>query len=574
MQAGPGKLNLHHSVLVNLVMLFYPCLLFSQKLIITELYRNPVGTESALCAGMSHEFIEITNIGTDTLFISNLFLSDGNEADSILPFDIQLVDHDSCISGQSFIAPGQIGLILDPDYQKAIEKQRCNLPVKNAPILFRSSDNELGNGLSDDDGILIYRGSRNHVDSIICLVSDSPFESESPVSGKITFSEPPNIEGRSIVAGSFLFDPQKYDYSVNSITPGWLERMQNGWIVEWKFGNYLPPQTKVACSLSCLCIGQNTHSGNYGWLLKKNRSVIEQGTLYIENKRAQLVFAMQVDSLDYGFLINNTEWIIDLSDILLPGSPLKINEIFPFGTQYETEWFELANTSSMSINLKNWKVGNLEDADVIIKSEYRVSPGAFVVIAKNKNLLLEAYPDIAPVIEPQNWHTLNNSGDTLCIFDVDGNIRDMVYYKSSWFKNMNRAIERVNSNSDGCDSTNWVLCSIGATPGYPNQANFWRNVSSAKMEIGPIPFTPDNNGKDDLLKISLSIPAYNSVKLCIFDFTGKNVRTFSGPLQKQYFWNGRADNGKAVQCGPFFVVAELTSPNGSTYLRKKGILWR
>ena len=56
--------------------------------------------------------------------------------------------------------------------------------------------------------------------------------------------------------------------------------------------------------------------------------------------------------------------------------------------------------------------------------------------------------------------------------------------------------------------------------------------------------------------------------------SGTKVRCFYGPARKQYFWDGKTDNGNVVQCGPFFVVAELTSATGTTLLRKKGILWR
>lgn len=572
--AGPGKLNGSHSVLVNLVILFYPCIVFSQNLLITELYRNPYGSESALCGGMSHEFIELTNFGTDTFFLSNIFLSDGNETDSVLPFGVAINGHDSCIIDQAYIAPGQTGLILDSDYKLAVEKQGCPLPIKNRTILLRCADTELGNGLSDDDGILLYRGSRNRIETIICLLSDSPLESESPTSGKITFSEPRNMEGYSVVATRLLTENKRFDNCVNGVSPGWLENVQRGWIVEYTFGNYVSSQAKVQCTLSCICINPDLQGNNANWLLEKSGSAIHHGSLLLEKNRAQLIISLPVDSVDYRFVISDTEWKIDMSAILLPRSPLKINEVFPFGTQFESEWFELFNVSTMSINLKGWKFGNFGDSSVIINREYLLAPGTFVVIAKSKQLLLNAYPDIAPVIEPQSWHALDNYGDTLYLFDTDGKIRDMVCYRYSWFANMNRAIEKVNSLSSGCDSANWVISTKGGTPSFPNDALFWRNTAKVGMEIGPVPFTPDHDGKDDLLSIKMTVPASSTIKLCIYDFKGRKVRSFEGPVQKQYFWDGKADNGKAVQCGPFFVVAELISKKGSTFLRKKGILWR
>ena len=106
---------------------------------------------------------------------------------------------------------------------------------------------------------------------------------------------------------------------------------------------------------------------------------------------AQVITPLQVDSVDYRFYIDNIEWKIDLSSIFLPYSPLKINEIYPFGTQFESEWYELVNVSSMPINLKNWKAGNFEDTSVITKSEYLLEPGSFLVITKVNNCSLNLF---------------------------------------------------------------------------------------------------------------------------------------------------------------------------------------
>ncbi len=574
MQAGQGKLNGSIPVLLHLVIIFCPVPLFAQTLIITELYRNPNGLESVLCGGKSHEFVEVLNPGPDTFFINNFFLSDGTETDSILPFGMVISSHDSCIADQPFLAPGQIALILDSDYKVAVEKQGCALQISKGTILFTCDDAELGNGLSDDDGILLYKGSRNRIDSIVCLASDGPLESESPVSGKIVFSDPRNVEGYSVVATRILSDKKNFDNCPTNTSPGWLERVQSGWIVESIFGPYVPHQENVSCTLLCVCLKPELQINKLYYFLKKDGLVILQGIPSPEKNRAHLIISLQVDSADYRFIIGNTEWKIDLSSILLPHSPIKINEIFPFGTQFESEWYELVNVSSMPINLKNWKSGNFEDTSAITKSEYLLEPGAFLVIAKSKQLFLYSFPGISPVLQPQVWHTLNNYGDTLCIFDADGNMRDMVCYRYSWFGNIHRTIERVNSRAAGCDSANWAISTEGATPGYPNGALFWRNITKAEIEIGPVPFTPNNDGKDDLLSIKVRLPASSSINLCIYDFRGRKVRCFTGPACKQYFWDGKSDNGKAVQCGPFFVVAEMTSATRKTLLRKKGILWR
>ena len=90
------------------------------QILITELYRDPPGSESSLCGGASHEFIEILNIGTDTFKINNLFITDGMESDSVIPLREKLSMHPKCIYNRRFICPGQFALILDPDYSEAL----------------------------------------------------------------------------------------------------------------------------------------------------------------------------------------------------------------------------------------------------------------------------------------------------------------------------------------------------------------------------------------------------------------------------------------------------------------------
>lgn len=572
MKACPGRLNSFLSVLFGYAIFTCHYCVFSQNLIITELFRNPSGPETALCAGASHEFIEITNFGTDTFFIDNFFISDGTESDTIIPFGYDLPGIENCFIDQKYIAPGQIALILDSDYSKAVQSNNCGFSIHSGTVLLRCSDAELGNGLTDDEGVLLYKGTRQNIDSVICIISDNVIESENPLSGKLVFTESGNTEGISVVAKKILFDKKEYGVSKDSVSPGWLEQMHDGWLVEWKLGTYELGMKETVCSL--IVYNADAHNESQKWSLYKSDLKISEGQLTLNNNMAKLAVLLLVDSTDYVFTINKISWLIELSSLCLPQSPLKINEIYPFANLKETEWIELFNPSKMSINLKGWSIGNFEDTVVISRNDLLLSPGALIVLARNKSILLQNFPYVAPVVQPSSWHSLNNNSDTLCLFDVNGNLKDMVCYRSSWFENNGAVIERINSELSGCDSVNWAQSNHGGTPGYPNNSILWRNVTVTQMEIGPIPFTPDNDGKDDLLSIKMAVPGSHKVHICIYSFDGREIYDFDGPVQKQYFWNGKDKKGNAAQCGPFFVVAEITGSKGKKILRKKGILWR
>jgi hypothetical protein len=97
----------------------------------------------------------------------------------------------------------------------------------------------------------------------------------------------------------------------------------------------------------------------------------------------------------------------------------------------------------------------------------------------------------------------------------------------------------------------------------------WRDVGVAKLHIGPIPFTPNGDGVDDMLSIKLSIPAYYSGTVSIYSFSGHKIFELPQPLKKEYLWNGISQTGQPASVGPFFIIAELKENNSITILRNR-----
>jgi hypothetical protein len=563
-----------NSILFGLVILHSTALLYSHNLYITELYRNPPGLESAICGGASHEFIEIANLGNDTFRIDGLFNSDGNEEDSILPFSVKIPGHENCITNQKFLAPGQIGLILDPDYLVAVSKNGCHLPIKEQAVLFKCSDSELGNGLADDDGVVLYYGTKTVVKEVVSLVSDSLFSSETPASDKIILSFPKCSEGGSIIPYHVLWGVDGYEVSTVA-TPGWFEGVKNGWLVEWKIDEFKSGDSKALnCSLSCYFAGDSLNSTLEWHLFAGAVNVVRSGAINQKDRKTTIAFELILDSVDYYFSIGQTRWNINISNFWKPDFSIKINEVFPVATQNEPEWIELVNQSSMGINIKNWSFGSLENVNKLIVNDFLMPPYSHVVITKDRQLLSHRYLGLSRTIQPPAWYTLNNSCDSICIWDSKGILQDAIYYDRHWFKDWkNQSIERLSALGNGRDSTQWSVAN-NCTPGMPNGTS-WRAVKVASVQIGPIPFTPGTDGKNDFLSIQLMIPGYQTATVSIFGFSGRKEWVYKGTTQEKYLWDGRGENGKYLPNGPFFVVVEVESSSGDKKtLRKKGILWR
>jgi gliding motility-associated-like protein len=148
----------------------------------------------------------------------------------------------------------------------------------------------------------------------------------------------------------------------------------------------------------------------------------------------------------------------------------------------------------------------------------------------------------------------------------------MAVYRSAWFSKWTaQSLERVSNGKSGADSSSWALCDR-PTPGGPGNADYWR-AETASVEIGPTPFTPNGDGADDLLSIRIKAPPDHRVKIRIFAFNGKLLKTFTDEREVVY-WNGITDGGKPAMPGAIYVVTEFTANGTKRVIRKNGVLWR
>jgi hypothetical protein len=250
-----------------------------------------------------------------------------------------------------------------------------------------------------------------------------------------------------------------------------------------------------------------------------------------------------------------------------------VNEIYPRATSQCSEWIELHNTSDSPVSLKGWHIGHVDDSVLISASDIFISAKGFLVITKDSLLFLSRYPASRPVLQPLRWHTLDNYHDTILLFDNTGSIVDSAAYDSKWFADFSdQSIARVSLTASPCLPGTWVAAQK-ATPDQPNPESVWRNTSDVSMDIAPIPFTPNNDGKDDYLSIRLQIPSTVTVDVSIYGMDGKKYWEANAVSSPQTLWNGQTSTGSYAPNGPFFVVCEVRG-NVKKIIRKKGILWR
>jgi Lamin Tail Domain len=253
---------------------------------------------------------------------------------------------------------------------------------------------------------------------------------------------------------------------------------------------------------------------------------------------------------------------------------VKINEIFPRATVSCPEWIELVNTGNASVNLRGWCIGRLGDSSLVSAGDVLVPGNGFCIVTKDTVQFDAAFPGVRSV-QPQHWHALDNYHDTLELWDASGLMCDSAGWDYRWFGAWTyQSLSRVSFRVSGFDKTAWALAE-NPTPGRPNPEVVWRAASAASLDIGPIPFTPNGDGKDDYLSIKLMLPPGATGSVAVYGFEGRKYYEIAGVASPEILWNGKTANGSPVPCGPFFVIAEVSdNTGGKSVIRKKGVLWR
>ncbi len=568
------------SQLYNVVIIIFSILNIPShaQLIISEIYRDPPLNESSLGGGLSHEFVEITNLGPQAFLIDSVFITNGLEADSIIPIYDTLPGHEQCVYKSRIIAPGAAALILDPDYRRAItEDPLRRFPIAFSTILLQCGDDEFGSGgLASDHGVALYRGTKTRIDTVLCSAVDTETVIQKPTGDRLTLSNQVNREGKSLVPVKILFNRSEFDYS--DISPGWYEPLREGWLMEYVFLSSQPQSGGIECVIKILSAASR-FSGEISWTIvasgNKNRNVLT-GSIKCPERKGEITVQLPIDYVILRFILmteNNPGWDIDLSPVISPPCQVRITEVFPKATSSEPEWFEITNSGSIPVNLKNWRFGNGEDTVMLTGSDFRIHAGGYAVVTKTGSSLSNRYKGVDNPIVPSVWPPLNNSSDTLMLFDASGMLRETVCWDARWFENWPYLSLERNDNGDGCSPLAWSVAAR-STPGQPNSSLYWRSTETPSLDVGPIPFTPDGDGRDDRLAIRLLLPADASVALKIYGFDGRIIKQFSGLPQEICYWDGRSDSGAPAPPGPFFVVAEVRQGKRLLRIRKKGILWR
>jgi hypothetical protein len=265
---------------------------------------------------------------------------------------------------------------------------------------------------------------------------------------------------------------------------------------------------------------------------------------------------------------NNT---IDL--VRRAGSPdILISEVMSCPTDPCPQYIEIFNAGSEPYDMRGHVMRDRTQAySLLISQEHILDPNAYIVLSKQKEMLLSFFPALFSyqVMEVEGtWPHLNHSGsgglaDSIFISDRFEIPIEAVGYPPQSSANCGRSLERVDLFASTCSPV-WILSQSpnGGSPGMRNEASILASPGNDVMSVTPNPFSPGAGEK--LLIVVGALHGAKRSSITVFDTKGRTVTTIGSSSVHPYvfIWDGTRDNGIVVPSGLYILACELYSSDG------------
>jgi len=288
-----------------------------------------------------------------------------------------------------------------------------------------------------------------------------------------------------------------------------------------------------------------------------------------------------------GNLMETVETVQFAKPESISGSEIIINEILPNPFSGGERFVELFNRSEKIFDLKNLVL--LESDSLSLDGNIPVSisdegflffPGRYIVLTRDPSDILSRYnvpdPDCFIKMASMPGMTDDENGTVTLAKKNDLTIIDRIIYS----KDMNFALltstdgvslERINPAESSDIKSNWHSAaeSCGyATPGYINSQNLDPCLTDNIVSLFPEIFSPDNDGKDDILFIRFrpdrpGFVANASVYTPYGRLVRQLVRNELVSTDGTFSWDGITDENSKAPVGIYIIRIDLFTPDGT-----------
>lgn len=274
---------------------------------------------------------------------------------------------------------------------------------------------------------------------------------------------------------------------------------------------------------------------------------------------------------------------------------LIINEFLPDPYSGGVRFMELYNRSEKVVNLESLVVAGKDTSGNMLPEAFPIEergnllfPGAYRVLTTDASNVQQYYWCPAPecFTEMKSFPVFyDDSGTLILARKYDQMVIDRVrYYSGMHFpllvSHEGISLERYHPDRPSVDVLNWHSSSETngfATPGYLNSHRYYTEDPSVDIEIQPAVFSPDNDGFNDLLSLTLrNIKPDQPINITIFDKKGMRIRCLANNVlageSAVFVWDGMSDDRQKAPTGIYIVLIEFTSESGVQKSIKKAVI--
>ncbi len=251
---------------------------------------------------------------------------------------------------------------------------------------------------------------------------------------------------------------------------------------------------------------------------------------------------------------------LDTIGVSYPFGAAMFNELLIDPAENQAEFVEIVNQEN--VHFSRWGISK-SNSSIRILPEIEFDDLHYLVVLGDSLFALHI-PSAGWVIPQNGFPGLSNSGGALYLHDHTGAIIDSLIYSTNWKIVTGRSLEKYRPEFHSSDSTRWGLNtnSYGASPGEQNSIYYEKLSRSNRLTITPNPFSPDNDGYEDVLTIHFSSPFESPIaRIQLFDILGRKVKTLAWdqPVLPEDIltWDGFDDNYHTCKIGIYILKFEL-----------------
>jgi hypothetical protein len=268
-----------------------------------------------------------------------------------------------------------------------------------------------------------------------------------------------------------------------------------------------------------------------------------------------------------------------------------INELLFNPRPFGVDFIELYNRSSKYINLKDWSIGNFENAlainlRTITSDDLLFPPDSYLAFTTDPFNINANYPKATMnhVIRVNALPAFPDNAGTASVVDRSGTTIDNFSYSRDYHSVFLRdkegvSLERISATGSSNDPNNWKSASsvIGfATPGYRNSNAFAADIAGGEVNVNPEIFIP-LFGQPDFTEIRYKFEQGGRVaNVKIVDHQGREIRKLANnellATEGFFRWDGDRDDGSKARPGYYVVWFEIFDVSGRVETYRKRVV--